>query len=174
MKQFVFPFIHLVVLVSFTVGMPHERHTLKERDNLCSPEYLVPVLQLRTWKARQLPVSACFSWFIFCSPTQWCDAQACGVMVSTPAPQQWDSFFLSSALSSSQAVFWGSGRLSLGPGQAVLAVPLGGLPEPLVQCPAAGLAVLAGQRHRLGVEHNSWCGCGLGTAYLTQRGLIPC
>lgn len=62
------------MLVSFTVGMPHERHTLKERDHLCSPEHLVPVLQLRTWKARQLLVSACLSWFIFCSPEQkWCD-----------------------------------------------------------------------------------------------------
>lgn len=84
---------------------------------------LAPLLQLSTWKTRQLLFSACFNWFICCSseqkcwghgsPTQRCDAQACGLMVSIPALEQRDSFCLNSALSSSKWSFWGSGRLSL-------------------------------------------------------------
>lgn len=61
-------------------------------------EHLAAVLQFNTWKTqRQLPVSACFNWFIFCSseqkcwghgsPTQQHDAQVCGLMVSMAAPE---------------------------------------------------------------------------------------
>lgn len=59
-------------------------------------EYLAPALQLNMWKTRrQLPVSACFNWFIFCSSEQKCwghgslaqhDAQVSG-LVSVPIPE---------------------------------------------------------------------------------------
>lgn len=59
-------------------------------------EYLAPALQLNMWKTqRQLPVSACFNWFIFCSSEQKCwghgsltqhDAQVRG-LESVPIPE---------------------------------------------------------------------------------------
>lgn len=89
-------------------------------------EYLGPVLQLNTWKTlRQLPVSACFNWFTFCSSwvemlrpwkthtTAWCPGPWCHGELASSWTGGTNSI---SAQHYAQAVwsFWESGRPSLG------------------------------------------------------------
>ncbi|KQK80391.1 hypothetical protein AAES_94111 [Amazona aestiva] len=74
--QFIFPFIHSVVLVSFAIGMLHECRTLKEQYHLITPA--------KSWKTDAALSTNAEAMAV---PTQQSGAQVHGLMVSMLAPE---------------------------------------------------------------------------------------